>query len=81
MKSSIHVVLLTLTILSTILLIWAGFSGKNDLFPLLLTLVVTLSMANLMLQNRQNKAYQLYRVAFGFAFVSLVLSVTLFVVG
>lgn len=81
MKSKIPVVLLTLIILSTILLIWAGFSGKNNIFPLLLTLVVTLSMGNLMIQNRQNKASQLYRVAFVFAFVSLVLSVTIFVVG
>ena len=80
MKSRFQVVLLTLTILSTTLLIWAGFSGKNDIFPLLLTLVVTLSMGNLMLQNRQNKAFQLYRIAFGFASVSFLLSVALFVV-
>ncbi|MCM3619870.1 hypothetical protein M3936_20060 [Sutcliffiella horikoshii] len=80
MKSRFQVVLLTLTIFSTLLLIWAGFSGKNDIFPILLTFVVTLSMGNLMLQNRHNKAFQLYRVAFGFASVSFLLSVALFVV-
>ncbi|KMJ57468.1 hypothetical protein AB685_15750 [Bacillus sp. LL01] len=80
MKSKVQLLLLVLTVLSTILLIWAGFSGKNDIFPLLLTLVVTLSMGNLMLGNRHTNGFPIYGVAFGFALASFLLSVTFFVV-
>ncbi|WP_404448569.1 hypothetical protein LG307_04605 [Sutcliffiella horikoshii] len=80
-KNKVQVLLLAMTVLATIFLIWAGLLGNNDIFPLLLTLVVTLSMGNLMLQNQDNKGFHLYRIAFGFGLISLVLSVTFLVIG
>ncbi|ART75369.1 hypothetical protein B4U37_04630 [Sutcliffiella horikoshii] len=80
-KNKVQVLLLAMTVLATIFLIWAGLSGNNDIFPLLLTLVVTLSMGNLMLQHRNNRGFHLYRIAFGFGLFSLLLSVTYFVTG
>lgn len=80
-KNKVQVLLLAMTVLATIFLICAGLSGNNDIFPLLLTLVVTLSMGNLMLQNQDNKGFHLYRIAFGVGLFSLLLSVTFFVIG
>ncbi|NMH72878.1 hypothetical protein HF078_07330 [Bacillus sp. RO2] len=81
MKNKLKVFLLAMIVTATLCLIWAGLSGNNDIFPLLLTLVVTLSMGNLMIQHQNNKGFHLYRIAFGFGLFSLLLSVTLFVIG
>ncbi|MEA3319710.1 MAG: hypothetical protein U9Q88_06750 [Bacillota bacterium] len=81
MKNKLKMFLLAMIVTATLCLIWAGLSGNNDIFPLLLTLVVTLSMGNLMIQHQNNKGFHLYRIAFGFGLFSLLLSVTLFVIG
>ncbi|WP_280771645.1 hypothetical protein [Salipaludibacillus daqingensis] len=50
-KSYFKVLLLVLTIISTSFVIWAGFTGRESIFPFLLTITLFLSISNLQLVN------------------------------
>ncbi len=69
----LQVSLLLLTILVMSVLIWAGFTGQQELFPLLLGITLTLSMSNLYLLNRGTKLGKWYKGAMIIASLSMVL--------
>ncbi|MDV2582384.1 hypothetical protein [Alkalibacillus haloalkaliphilus] len=73
-KSYIKVSLLVLTILSMSLVIWAGFTGRESIFPFLLTLTLFFSISNLILIDEDPKRKKLYRVLFIVLCLSVVLA-------
>ncbi|WP_230500151.1 hypothetical protein [Sutcliffiella rhizosphaerae] len=70
-KSTIQLVLFIGTIISTSILIWAGFSGKQEIFPWLLSLTLTLAFVNLMLNQYNHKNGRIYWFIAGIALLSL----------
>ncbi|WP_218971040.1 hypothetical protein [Alkalihalobacterium bogoriense] len=51
-KSFLKVFLLILTIISMSFIIWAGFTGKESIFPYLLSVTLFLSISNLLLIDK-----------------------------
>lgn len=73
-KSSIKLLLLVLTILMMGVLAWAGFSGRESIFPLLLTLTLFLSICNLQLVNENPDRKKLYKIIFFVSCLSVIYS-------
>lgn len=72
--------LLILTTISMIVMIWAGFTRKDALFPLLLNTTVALSMAHLLLDAKKGKARLAYMLVMSLSIFSIVIyGVTLFI--
>jgi predicted acyltransferase len=72
MKSYFKVFLLVMTILSTSFVIWAGFTGRDSIFPFLLCLTLFLSISNLQFDNKKTER-KLYRIAFVISSFSVIL--------
>ncbi|UOE94909.1 hypothetical protein [Alkalihalobacillus sp. LMS39] len=51
-KSFFKILLLSLTIISMSFIIWAGFTGKESIFPYLLSVTLFLSISNLFLIDK-----------------------------
>jgi len=81
MKSYIKVLLLVLTILSTSFVIWAGFTGRESIFPFLLTLTLFLSISNLQLITENPERKKLYRILFIVSSLSVVLALANLIFG
>ncbi|MFN7249914.1 MAG: hypothetical protein ACK4M9_03895 [Anaerobacillus sp.] len=75
MKSYLKVLLLILTILSTSIVIWAGFSDRQSIFPFVLCLTMFLAISNLILANENPKKKKIYRVLFNLSILSVILAV------
>ncbi|WP_096154102.1 MULTISPECIES: hypothetical protein [Bacillus] len=74
-KSYSKVVLLVLTIISMSFVIWAGFTGRESIFPFLLCLTLFLTISNLQLDNGNQEKKGIYRILFIVSFLSVVLAV------
>ncbi|MDV2682758.1 hypothetical protein RYX56_00065 [Alkalihalophilus lindianensis] len=73
MKSHLKIALLIMTILSTCMVIWAGFTGRVTIFPFLLGLTMFFSVFQLQLDNRNPKVITFYRVAVAVSCLAVVL--------
>ncbi|WP_416150076.1 hypothetical protein ACM26V_03490 [Salipaludibacillus sp. HK11] len=80
-KSYITVLLLVLTILSTCSVIWAGFTGRESIFPFLLTLTLFFTISNLQLVNENPESKKIYKVLFILLCLSVVLGFANLIVG
>lgn len=80
-KSSIKVVLLVLTILMMGFVTWAGFTGRESIFPLILSLTLFLSICNLQLANENPERRKMYKVLFIVSCLSVVLALVKLIVG
>ncbi|OIJ20689.1 hypothetical protein BKP45_08580 [Anaerobacillus alkalidiazotrophicus] len=74
-KSYIKVLLLVLTILSTSFVIWAGFTGRESIFPFLLSLTLFLSISNLQFDNENPERKKLYKILLIVSCLSVALAV------
>ncbi|MDQ0352840.1 hypothetical protein J2R98_002691 [Alkalibacillus filiformis] len=74
LKPYIKVLLLILTILSTCLVIWVGFTGRESILPFLLTLTLFFSISNLMLIDENPNRKKFYRALFFVLCLSVVLA-------
>jgi hypothetical protein len=75
MTSHLKLLLLILTILSTSIVIWAGFSNRQSIFPFVLCLTMFLVISNLILANENPSKKKFYRVLFNLSILSVILAV------
>lgn len=61
-KPLLKVFLLVLTIISMSIMIWAGFAGKQSIFPFILGITLFISFSNLLLVNGNPAKQKFYRV-------------------
>lgn len=69
----LKVLLLIFTMLSIIVMIWAGFTRNDALFPILLSMTTALSMANLLLDARKGKKRTVYMLAMSLSVFSIII--------
>lgn len=81
LKTYLKLVLLIMTIISTSFVIWAGFTGKEAIFPFLLCVTLFFSFSNLLLNNESPNRKLIFRVIFVLSFISVVLGAIHLVVG
>lgn len=79
--SYFRVLLLVLTIVSTSFVIWAGFTGRESIFPFLLCLTLFLSISNFQLDNKNIERKKFYRILFIVSCLSVALAVVNLIIG
>ncbi len=80
-KSLIKILLLVLTFIMMGFVAWAGFSGRESLFPILLSLTLFISICNLQLVNENPERKKWYKVLFIVTCLSVILSLVKLIVG
>ncbi|KMJ54987.1 hypothetical protein AB685_29635 [Bacillus sp. LL01] len=74
-KSFLKVFLLVLTIISMSFIIWAGFTGKESIFPYLLSVTLFFSFSNLLLIDENPAKQKFYRFIFIMSGLSVVFAI------
>ncbi|WP_270181232.1 hypothetical protein [Alkalihalobacillus sp. CinArs1] len=71
----LRVTLIILTLVSMSAMVWAGFTRQSELFPLLLSITIAFSMANISFdKKKEEREKTIYKVAMSLAIFAAILS-------